>query len=254
MGKNDYKFLLDTDWIFQGYLDAEHREYVLLDYFKKMGEYLEEIKIYPMFLELSLHLGNIHTLINQDKILYIDRKIPTPDYELIPEDIKVKSIPVLSDEETVEYKKILKQSEPLIKDYFNFAKSLWSVVYDSIEVKLKFNKKNIEYKSGYFYYRKDDILRIWKYNTRKVSNTKNQTRTSVKLIYENNSKDLSIPKIITTLDKTKNSNKLPIFEVYCYENFPIKETLVPMFKRKVLSYITQHRVNDGVEKLKKLLS
>lgn len=254
MGKNDYKFLLDTDWIFQGYLDAEHREYVLLDYFKKMGKYLEEIKIYPMFLELSLHLGNIHTLINQDKILYIDKKIPTPDYELIPDDIKIKNIPILTDEELIEYKKILKQSEPLIKEYFNFAKSLWSVVYDSIDVKLKFNKKNIGYKSGYFYYRKDGILRIWKYSTRKVSNTKNQTRTSLKLIYENDSKNLSIPKIINNLENTKNSNKLPIFEVYCYENFPMDETLSPMFKRKVLAYITQRRVDDGVEKLKKLLS
>lgn len=67
--KNKYDFILDTDWIFQGYVDVEHRQYVLLDYFKKMGKYLEEIKIYPMFLELSLHLGNIHTLIDRKSVV-----------------------------------------------------------------------------------------------------------------------------------------------------------------------------------------
>lgn len=257
MARNNYKFLLETDWIFQGYVDAEHREYVLLDYFKKMGKYLEEIKIYPMFLELSLHLGNIHTLINENKILYVDKKITTPDYELVPSDLKLKDIPVLTEEEEVEYHKILKQSEILIKDYFNFAKSLWSVVYDSIEVKPIFNKKNIDSKIGFFYYRQDNIIRIWKYTTRKVYKVKNQTRTSLDLIYEGEENDLTIQNIISKFSKTyetKEESKLPIFEVFCSDNFPIKETLAPMFKRKVLAYITQHRVNSGVEKLKKLLT
>jgi hypothetical protein len=257
MARNNYKFLLETDWIFQGYVDSEHREYILLDYFKKMGKYLEEIKIYPMFLELSLHLGNIHTLINENKILYVDKEIPTPDYELIPSDLKLKDIPVLTEEEEIEYRKILKQSEVLIKDYFNFAKSLWSVVYDSIEVKPVFNKKNIDSKVGFFYYRDSDTLRIWKYTTRKVYKVKNQTRTSLNLIYEGDDSYLTIQKIISKFSKTyitKGESTLPIFEVFASEKFPIKETLTPMFKRKVLSYITQYKVNNGVEKLKKLLT
>ena len=35
--KNEYEFILDTDWLFNGYMDVEHRRYVLLDYFAKMG-------------------------------------------------------------------------------------------------------------------------------------------------------------------------------------------------------------------------
>lgn len=257
MGKNNYKFLLDTDWIFQGYIDAEHREYILLDYFKKMGKYLEEIKIYPMFLELSLHLGNIHTLINENKILYVNKTIPTPDYELVPSDLKVKNIPVISKKEEIEYKKILKKSEHLIKDYFNFAKSLWSVVYDSIDVKLIYNKKNIESKSGFFYYRNGNNLMIWKYNTRKVRNVDGQTRTSLNKIYDGDNSKVNIKTIISVSLKTnKNESELnlPIFEVTSSDNFPIKETLEPMFKRKVLTYVEQHRVNKGVSKLKKLLT
>lgn len=257
MGKNDYKFLLDTDWIFQGYIDAEHRQYVLLSYFKKIGKYLDEIKIYPMFLELSLHLGNIHTLINEGKILYVDKNIPTADYELVPSDLKVKNIPIISKEEEFEYKKILKQSEVLIKDYFNFAKSLWSVVYDSIEVKLMHNKKNIESKSGFFYYQHNDRLIIWKYNTRKVRNVDGQTRTSLNRVYDGEKTNTNIKSIISKnlkKNKSKSELKLPIFEVTSSDNFPLKETLEPMFKRKVLTYISQHKIDKGVSKLKKLLT
>ena len=62
-------FIMDTDWLFNGILDAEQKQYVLLDYFQKLNKYFDEMKIYPMFIELSLHLGNIQTLINSNKSL-----------------------------------------------------------------------------------------------------------------------------------------------------------------------------------------
>jgi hypothetical protein len=61
---------MDTDWLFDGILDAEQKQYVLLDYFQKMNKHLERMEVYPMFIELSLHLGNIQTLLTQNKILY----------------------------------------------------------------------------------------------------------------------------------------------------------------------------------------
>ena len=76
---------MNTDWIFNGTIDAEQKEYVLLGYFQKMNKNLEEMKIYPMFTELSIHLGNIQTLINTNKILYTEKKFTTNDDELLKE-------------------------------------------------------------------------------------------------------------------------------------------------------------------------
>ena len=42
---------MDTDWLFQGIIDAEQKEYVLLNYFLKLNQNLEEILMYPMFIE-----------------------------------------------------------------------------------------------------------------------------------------------------------------------------------------------------------
>jgi hypothetical protein len=235
-------FIMDTDWLFEGILDAEQKQYVLLDYFQKMNKYLEQMKVYPMFIELSLHLGNIQTLINQNKILYTDRKLTSNDDELVLSDLKVKDIPILDDEEVIEYQKILKTCQPQLYDYFNYAKSIWSIVYDSIEVVVKRNKMNLQSKSGFFYYKTKEKLYIWMYTTKKVYKSNNQTKTTLQLIYDGEYLDLTIPEIISKFSKTyekNNESDFPIFEVLCNDIFPLEETLVPIFKRRVLAYINQ---------------
>jgi len=164
--KND--FIMDTDWLFQGIIDAEQKQYILLDYFQKLNKDFEEMKIYPMFIELSLHLGNIQTLLTQNKILYTEKKFKTPDDELLLSDLKLKEIPVLTNEEEDEFQKILKNFQPQFHDYFNFAKSLWTVVYDSIDLKIVKNVENIDRKTGFFYLNHNDITYVWKYTSKKV--------------------------------------------------------------------------------------
>lgn len=245
------KFIMDTDWLFEGILDAEQKQYVLLDYFQKMNKHLERMEVYPMFIELSLHLGNVQTLLNQNKILYTDRQLTSNDDELIFADLKVKDIPVLDDEEIVEYHKILRTIQPQLHDYFNYAKSIWSIVYDSIDVVIKKNKTNLDSKSGFFYYKTETSLYIWKYTTKKVYKSNNQTKTVIDAVYYGEQLDLTITEILSKFSKTYEKNKevnYPIFEVFCHEIFPLEETLVPIFKRKILSYINQQ------VKVKKLLS
>lgn len=233
---------MDTDWIFKGILDSEQKEYVLLSYFQKLNESLEQMKVYPMFIELSLHLGNIQTLLTRNQILYTDKKFTSPDDEIVLSDLKVKDIPKMNEEEFDEYQKILKYSQPKLFDYFNVAKSIWSIVYDSITVSVKKNKKNINNKSGFFYYKINNELMIWMYTIRKVKNTKNQTKTSLKKIYSGVEEDLTIQKMISKFSKTyikNNESTYPIFEVSSLQIFPLEETLLPLFKRKIMSLISQ---------------
>jgi hypothetical protein len=63
---------------------------------------------------------------------------------------------------------------------------------------------------------------------------------------------LTISQIISKFSKTyeKNNEELyPLFEVFCSDIFPLKETLVPIFKRKILAYI-----NQSGKQTKRLLS
>lgn len=241
---------MNTDWLFDGILDAEQKQYVLLNYFQKMNQYLERMEVYPMFIELSLHLGNMQTLLTQNKILYTDRKLTSNDDELVLSDLKVKDIPVLDDEEVVEYHKILKNSQPQLYDYFNFAKSIWGIVYDSIDVVVKKNKNNLQSKSGFFTYKTPEKVYIWQYTTRRIYKTNGQTKTSLKLIFEGEQNNLTISEIISKFSKTyekNNESTYPVFEVFCSDVFPLEQTLLPIFKRKILSYI--HQSEKVVRKL-----
>lgn len=247
------EFIMDTDWLFQGILDSEQKEYVLLDYFQKLNKHLERMEVYPMFIELSLHLGNIQTLMTQNKMLYTDKKFSSKDDELVISDLKIKDIPVLDEDEVIEYQKILKSSQPQLFDYFNFAKSIWSLVYDSVDIILKKNKNNLKSKNGFFYYKKDEEVYVWRYQTKKVYKTKNQTKTTTKLIYYGSQNDLTISEIISKFSKTFEKNNEvndPVFEMRCKDIFPMEETLVPIFKRKVMAYVNQQgRINQKTVKL-----
>ena len=134
MGKNKLKFVMDTDWIFDGVIDAELKQYVLLGYFQKLNKQLEEMKVYPMFTEITLHLANVQNIIKNNKILYTDKKLTSYDDELTFIDLKTKELPPLKVTELNELKSILEYSVARLQDYFDIIKSVWSVVYDSIEI------------------------------------------------------------------------------------------------------------------------
>jgi hypothetical protein len=112
--KKKIKFLMDTDWMFEKPIDREHKEYKLLSYFQKMGEKLDNLELYPGFIELSLHLMNLQTLMKERKIIYTDKKLDSIDDELLVKDLKVKDIPQMSDEEYSEFVQILSYSAPRI--------------------------------------------------------------------------------------------------------------------------------------------
>lgn len=220
------KFLMDTDWLFQGVIDAEQKQYVLLSYFQKLNNQLEEMKVYPMFTEITLHLANIQNIIKHGKIIYTDKKLKSIDDELTFTDLKTKEIPNLTEPQRTELKKILDYSSNKLKDYFDIIKSIWTVVYDSIEIISLLNEDNLESKKG-FYYTKNNGIKIWEYNVKKIKDEKKF------IIKELNSDEL--PSILSS------ENKHPVFHIHCEKEVPLDETLIPLFKRKIMSYVLQSK-------------
>ena len=117
--KKKIEFLMNTEWMFEKPIDQEHKEYKLLSYFQKMGEKLDNMELYPGFIELSLHVANLQNLIRDKKIMYTNKKFTTIDDELLVKDLKIKDIPILNNEEKEEFNKILTYSAPRMLEYFN---------------------------------------------------------------------------------------------------------------------------------------
>jgi hypothetical protein len=249
------EFLMDTDWMFEKPIDREYKEYKLLSYFQKMGEKLDKLELYPGFIELSLHLMNVQTLMRDHKIIYTDKKLMSIDDEIMVKDLKFKEIPIMSDEELEEFTKILIYSAPRIMEYFNIAKSVWTIVFDSLDMKVKRNKKNILHPKGFFYFiDPDKNYYVWEYVIKKETKKNPQQITKVKLIYKDQLNDLTISKIINNFSSFDIDDKKtgPIFLMSSKGVFPIEETLLPMFKRRIAGLISQTKkfeliklTNDG---------
>ena len=243
------EFLMDTDWMFEKPIDREYKEYKLLSYFQKMGEKLDNLELYPGFIELSLHLMNVQALMRDHKIVYTDKKLTNIDDEIMVKDLKVREIPQMSEEESQEFRKILLYSAPRMMEYFNVAKSVWTIVFDSLDMKIKRNKKNILHPKGYFYFiDHEKTHHVWEYTIKKETRSNPQQMTNVKLIFSEPVNDLTISKIINNFSSFSGIDKKtgPIFHMTSSGVFPINETLLPMFKRRIAGLISQTKKFEQV--------
>jgi hypothetical protein len=151
-----------------------------------------------------------------------------------------------------EYQRTLKYSAPKIYDYFNIAKSIWGLVNESVSVTLKKNKGELYKKCGYFYFynKTEKLLYVWEYRIKKNKNDKDSKNTS-NLIYTGKKEDLTLHEIITNFSKWLKPNettKYSIFEVMGSEEYPLQETLLPLFKRRILNYCNQSLSITNVKK------
>jgi hypothetical protein len=255
--KKKIEFLMNTDWMFEKPIDREHKEYKLLSYFQKMGERLDNMELYPGFIELSLHLANVQTLVKDKKLLYTTKKFTTVDDELLVKDLKIKDVPEMSKDEYEEFIKILTYSAPRMFEYFGFAKSVWELVFDSVHLQVKKNKKNVLEPKGYFYFfdKKENKLYVWEFENKPAAKGSPENVVLTNLIYSDQKNELTIPKIINNLSKwnIENKTKLPVFEMISRGEFPINETLLPMFKRKLIAYVNQKQNLENYYKQKEIL-
>jgi hypothetical protein len=223
-----------------------------------MGEKLDKMELYPGFIELSLHLANVQTLIKDKKIIYTNKKFATVDDELLVKDLKVRDVPEMSEEEYQEFIKILSYSAPRMFEYFGIAKSVWELVFDSVNLKVRKNTKNILSLKGYFYHTDEKTKKwyIWEYEKKPAAKGSPENIMVVNLIYSDVKNDLTIPKIVSTFSRwnVDGGTKMPVVEMLSKGDFPINETLLPLFKRKLISYIDQKQLIENYKKKKEELN
>jgi hypothetical protein len=94
-------------------------------------------------------------------------------------------------------------------------------------------------------------LYVWKYTFKITNKEHGIKRATLKLILEEDKEDLTTRQIISKFYKEDTKNGSPIFEIISNDMFPMDETLLPIFKRKVMSYIGQQVKNLEKSKLVK---
>jgi hypothetical protein len=247
------KFMMETDWVFQEPIDFEHKKYVLLAYFKKVDDLLLQNKIYPTFIELSLHLASLQTLVKEKVILSTNKTFLSCDDEVLLKELTAKSIPELNTDEKIELQKIVHHSATQFLDYFSVVKSYWATIYESIDMTIKRNRKYLTKPKGYIVYThtNHNHIHVWEYQINELAPNIDEYNIKINLIYEGNKKELSLNKVIEQYSSfTERESKIaPVFDFKSTKEYPIDETLLPLFKRRLLAHIYKSKKVVPVKKL-----
>jgi len=228
-------FKLDTTWLVDGSPDFEYHYYKLMDFIKFADTQIDKFELYPLFSEMSLHLANLQSITSESKYITIDKKFKCVDDEILITELKFNPLPDMTDNEINEFDKILKFSGQKVFEYFNIVKALWTITYDSISSNLINREKFDTVEKGYFFCEYQGVKYIWKYSVEIGDTVKFDNKMGANLIYsEPNTSD-----IFDILNEIGESTNLPIFEMSSKNELPLENTLVPIFKRKLLTYITQ---------------
>lgn len=241
--KNQH-FKLSPEWMFSQPIDFEYNKYTLLDYLQKCEKSFDDFKIYPDFVEISLHLANLQSLMKERILLLTNKKFQCPDDEILLKELYPKRITGLTEDEFAEIEKTIMYSGNKLLDVFNVGKSIWTIVYESTNVVLKKNKKFINSGRGFVYFPMRDLKKvlIWEYKLEKNRSTKGETKMTMDLIWEGDPQGMKISQVC--LEKSswgdgEDVERLPLFEITTNNKFPMEETLIPMIKRKIVGYLLQ---------------
>ena len=237
---------MELDWITEEPIDFEYKQYLLLDYEKKVNEKLARFEIYPTFQEVTLHLANITRIKKNNQMLMLNKKPVEVDDEILVKDLDFKPIKGQSKEELVEIKKLAEFAHVKLTDMFMVAKSLWSLVYDDVQISIVKNRDFLKAGWGYFYLNYKDELYVYEYNINKIDESAVENKCYVRKIYQGHQR--SIESIIVEFGKFGPNGdmqteemglQLPIFHVECSQEYPLEGALLSLARRKIMSFIFQ---------------
>lgn len=242
--KKKISFKLNPEWMLKEPLDFEYNKYTLLDYIQKCEKGFDRLEIYPDFVEISLHLANLQSLVKENTLLLTNKRFESCDDEILVKELIPKKPRELTQEEEEELFKTLKFSNTRLFDTFNIAKSIWNLAYENMDLYIKKNRKSIATGHGYvFFYNKSETkLFVWEYEIKRTKGSNHNHKAYITSIYDDTSEAITVPEIIgtySTWNQTEYFKDLPIFEIQSSQNFPMEQTFVPIMKRKIMAYISQ---------------
>jgi len=226
---------LSSDWLFKEPIDFEYKKYILLDYVKNSENRLNDLKIYPDLQQVTINIVNIASIVKDRKVISLNKVLDDFDSEINLSDFKFDILPDLDPTEQIEINKTINFTYPKLLDLFNFAKSIWSFAFDNIDLILKKNKQS-SLIIGYFYYysKTSGLLCVYFFDFSKNQDSYSTYNEFEEVFYGVIDKTISISIVLNKIKEHSGNNNYIIYEVKTTKEFPVKETLIPIVKRKLI--------------------
>ena len=239
---------MELDWIIQEPIDYEYKQYLLLDYIKKTGDKLENFELYPAFQELSILYSSAQRVIDHGQFITFKREPEDIDDEILLVDLIYNTIRFKDSEEMKEILNIAEFASKNFKDLFMIAKSLWSIVNESISLEVINNLDLANGGWGYFYFEYKDEMYIYEYRLNKLHKKSVQNKCFIEKIYQGEEVDVEhfimnngLFGLGKELENEENGygTDFPRFKITFDQTFPLEGCLLSLSRRKVMNYIFQ---------------
>jgi hypothetical protein len=205
-----------------------------LNYIKSSEGRLNDLKIYPDLHDITLNLINIASIGKDNKIVSLTRQLNEYDDEIELGDFRYDEVPELMVKDKSEVSRTINFTYPKLLDLFNFAKSIWTLAFENIDVKLKKNKSSAS-STGYFYYfdKSNKLLYIYSFEVL-LNDGKYSTSSSFNEIYFGEYDKISMIKVFDKLKEKGYDTTKQVYEITSTQDFPVRETILPIAKRKII--------------------
>lgn len=231
---------MKLDWMVDEPIDFEYHEYKTLAYFQKVSQDLDNFKLYPHFRDISLGFANYSNLKSKDRYIKILSEIEDIDDEILLSDLEFCDIPKMSPTDYAEYRTIVDYGEDKFKNYFMIAKSVWSIIYESLWVHILENENELKRGKGFMFFEYGGKNHLYRYQLKPFRRNKKEKRIHLKKMMISN-EHIDIRKLISedTFEKKKPGH--PLFIIKIKNNtegyIPLENTILPLLKRRIFSFV-----------------
>jgi len=232
---------LGVNWFIDGYIDFEHKKYILLDYLQEINSHFDRSRLYPNLTDLIFHYNNLVQFKESKNTLQqaFPQSLTQADIaavkltykKIIEDDNSLKEI-----EQIIAY--ALGQMDPAIKT--------GKEIYDFVERHLNIDPVGvmplIPY-HGYFTLRNGTEKGNWVYEYQiTIFEGKDDKYRGINTRFVDMYQGLTTTPESIKSDLIYRYKHLPNPAVYHVESeisFPLEQTLLPVAKKSLVKYISQ---------------
>lgn len=233
---------LGINWFIEGYIDFEHKKYVLLDYLQEINRHFDKSRLYPNLTDLIFHYNNLLSF--KENKTHLQQAFPQRLTKADIDAVKLTYKKIVQDDRSmIEIEQIIayaiNKMDPTIKT--------GKEIYDFVEQNLNIDPVGviplIPY-YGYFSLQNGNEKGHWVYEYQiTIFEGKDDKYRGINTrfidIYEQNL--VNTPEAIKS-DLIYRYKHLPNPAVYHVESvvtFPLEQTLLPVAKKSLVKYISK---------------
>lgn len=231
---------LSSDWFMEGTLDFEYKKYVLLAYLQEVSREFAEYRLYPSFGELIFHRRNLATFQEEKKRLI--EKFPAKLSEEEFRKLKLVIEPqIQSDSRLSEIESIIEYSIPIIEGKLKDGKEIYEQIDDQLKIE-PIGILPLYKKEGYILLQIQPQKAVQAFEYQIVFFENVEANYHGISLHPLTTFELSIANTYEHMKREliKVHQKYPnpaTYLLYTQQQFPEKEALLPVAKRKILAYL-----------------